>query len=155
MTRKRSSRHSGRRRSRKTGLSALFTNPSVALGLLVILALIGGFLILSSQSNSGIISVSQAYEKYQQGAYFLDVREQDEWEASHIPNSNFVTLTELQRRLGEVPMDREIVLVCRTGNRSLEGRAMLLQAGFTDVYSMNGGVKAWYAAGYPWQGKAP
>jgi rhodanese-related sulfurtransferase len=49
----------------------------------------------------------------------------------------------------ELPRDREIVVVCRPGNRSAQGRDILLNAGFTRVTSMAGGLIECGAAGYP------
>jgi rhodanese-related sulfurtransferase len=101
------------------------------------------------------IDVDQAYQAYQDGAFFLDVREQEEWDAFHIPGATLIPLGQLAQRLDEVPADREIVVVCRSGNRSRSGRDILLQAGLTDVTSMSGGVTAWSAAGYPIDGARP
>jgi len=121
-----------------------------ALALLVAAAL--AWPMLSGQSSAplpGEISVDQAYQKYQQGAFFLDVRTVEEWNEYHAPNSTLIPLDQLAGRLGELPRDREIVVVCRSGNRSQQGRDILLSAGFSQVTSMAGGLKAWQAAGYP------
>jgi rhodanese-related sulfurtransferase len=56
-------------------------------------------------------------------------------------------LGELPKRLNEVPKDREVVVVCRTGHRSAQGRDILLSAGFTKVTSMAGGMTQWQAQG--------
>ncbi len=95
------------------------------------------------------ISVDEAYTRRAAGAFILDVRQPEEWNEYHIPGSTLIPLGELSGRISEVPQDQEIVVVCRSGNRSQEGRNILLQAGFERVSSMAGGVKAWRAAGYP------
>jgi rhodanese-related sulfurtransferase len=95
------------------------------------------------------ISVADALTKYQQGAFFLDVRTQEEWNEFHAPNSTLIPLDQLPSRLSELPKDKEIVVVCRSGNRSQQGRDILLNAGFTQVTSMTGGLNEWRAAGYP------
>jgi rhodanese-related sulfurtransferase len=82
------------------------------------------------------------------GAFILDVREPDEWNESHIPGATLIPLGELASRVDEVPQDQEVVVVCRSGNRSQQGRDILLSAGFTDVTSMAGGVNQWKAAGF-------
>ena len=79
----------------------------------------------------------------------LDVREPDEWEDFHMPGATFIPLGELPDRLSEVPTNREIVVVCRSGNRSQEGRDILLKAGFTNVSSMAGGMNKWRSQGLP------
>jgi len=95
------------------------------------------------------ISVVQAAEKRSAGAFILDVREQDEWDAVHIPEATLIPLGQLESRLNEVPRDQEIVVVCRSGNRSATGRDILLEAGFENVTSMAGGMNDWQAQGFP------
>jgi rhodanese-related sulfurtransferase len=58
-------------------------------------------------------------------------------------------LGELESRLAEVPKDQEIVVMCRSGNRSQTGAEILANAGFTNVSSMAGGIKDWSARGFP------
>lgn len=95
------------------------------------------------------ISVAEAAAKREAGAFILDVRQPEEWNEYHIPGSILVPLDELEARVSELPSDQEIVVVCRSGNRSQPGRDILLDAGFTQVTSMTGGLKQWRAAGYP------
>ncbi len=94
------------------------------------------------------ISVQQAYEKYQAGTYVLDVRTQAEWNEYHIPGTHLITLDELENNLNALPKGEEIVVVCRSGNRSAVAAQILRENGF-DAASMEGGLKAWRAAGYP------
>ncbi len=89
------------------------------------------------------ISVDQASQLRGQGAYILDVRERSEWDQFHIPGASLIPLGELPNRLSDVPKDRQVVVVCRSGNRSLVGRDILLKAGFKQVTSMAGGVTEW------------
>ena len=102
-----------------------------------------------SQNLPAKITVDTAYAKYQSGTFFLDVRTRQEWDEAHIPNATLIPLDELPQRLSEIPVDQEIVVVCRSGNRSKTGRDVLLQAGFNHVTSMQGGLMAWQAQGYP------
>jgi rhodanese-related sulfurtransferase len=95
------------------------------------------------------ISVEEAYQKYNAGGFVLDVRSPEEWIEYHAPNTLLIPLDELPDRIQELPRDRDIVVVCRSGNRSQQGRDILINAGFTRVTSMEGGLKAWQAAGYP------
>jgi rhodanese-related sulfurtransferase len=95
------------------------------------------------------INVDQAYELYQNGTFFLDVRTQEEWNEFHAPNSILIPLDQLPDRLSELPDDQPIVVVCRSGNRSEMGRDILLDAGFPQVTSMKGGLTEWAAGGYP------
>jgi rhodanese-related sulfurtransferase len=142
----------------RRGLTSAFRSPGAQIGVLVVVALII-YLILQMGGGSGntpasnalasTISVSDAYNMYQNGAFVLDVRTQEEWNEFHAPNTTLVPLDQLASRLNEIPRDREIVVVCRSGNRSQQGRDILLNAGFEQVTSMTGGLNEWRTSGYP------
>jgi phage shock protein E len=95
------------------------------------------------------ISVAEAYQMYQEGAFVLDVRTQEEWDDNHIPNTTLIPLDELESRLDEVPRDQDVVVICLSGNRSQEGLDILINAGFERVTCVSGGLNAWLEAGYP------
>lgn len=95
------------------------------------------------------ISVPEAKAMQDSGAFMLDVREQSEWNEMHMPGATHIPLGELAGRVDELPQDKPVVVVCRSGNRSREGREILKQAGFTNVASMAGGMKDWQAQGLP------
>jgi rhodanese-related sulfurtransferase len=95
------------------------------------------------------ISVDAAHQKYQDGVFLLDVRTQEEWDEYHAPDTTLIPLDELEGRLNELPQNEEIVVVCRSGNRSQAGRDILRNNGFEQTTSVSGGLKAWRAAGYP------
>jgi len=120
---------------------------------LVILGLSAVWLTSQGTSESSSypreISVEEAVAKRDSGAFILDVRQPEEWNEFHVPDSTLISLGELASRVDELPHDREIVVVCRSGNRSAQGRDILLKAGFTQVTSMAGGLTQWKAAGYP------
>ncbi len=99
---------------------------------------------------AGEITVAEAYQRYQAGAFFLDVRTQAEYDQGHIANGVLIPLEELQKRLNEVPRDQAVVVVCKSGVRSREATLILRQAGYTHVAPMGGGMQAWVSAGYPW-----
>ncbi len=126
-------------------------SPWILAGIAVIGVGILGTIFLLGQGNStsSPISISQALDKYQSGAFILDVRTSEEWNQGHIPGSVLIPLEQLSGRLQEVPRDRDVVVVCRTGSRSQQGLEILQQTGFTRVASMTGGMVAWQAAGYP------
>jgi rhodanese-related sulfurtransferase len=95
------------------------------------------------------ISVAEAAAKRDAGAFILDVRQPEEWNAVHIPGATLIPLDQLAARINEVPKDKEVVVVCHSGNRSKQGRDILKNAGFTQVTSMTGGMNQWSAAGLP------
>ena len=117
--------------------------------------LVAVILLWPKTTHSNEITVAKAYEKFQQGVYILDVRTQAEWDQAHIANSTLIPLDQLQNRITEVPRDRDIVVVCRTGVRSRTGMNILQDAGYTRAVCMTGGLTAWKAAGYPLEGSSP
>jgi rhodanese-related sulfurtransferase len=124
----------------------------VGIGLLVVIAAGAGAWLLSPKQAAGLpgeISVQDAFAKRESGAFILDVRQPEEWNQVHIPGATLIPLGELPNRLSEVPADQEVVVVCRSGNRSQQGRDILLKAGYEQATSMAGGMNQWQAAGYP------
>jgi rhodanese-related sulfurtransferase len=95
------------------------------------------------------ISVADAAARRDAGAFVLDVRQPEEWQQAHIPGATLIPLTELNQRLNEIPKDKEIVVYCRSGNRSQAAAQTLIDNGFSGVSSMAGGINQWGAAGYP------
>jgi rhodanese-related sulfurtransferase len=95
------------------------------------------------------VSPAQASQMQASGALILDVREQDEWDAGHVEGATLIPLGELANRLSELPQDTQIIVMCKSGNRSAKGRDLLLANGFTQVTSLAGGITAWIEAGLP------
>jgi glyoxylase-like metal-dependent hydrolase (beta-lactamase superfamily II)/rhodanese-related sulfurtransferase len=83
------------------------------------------------------------------GPVVLDVRENSEYEAEHIPASLHIPYGGLAKRLEELPRDRPIAAICRGGKRSGLAASILQREGFTDVIHVGKGVGAWRAAGNP------
>jgi rhodanese-related sulfurtransferase len=81
-------------------------------------------------------------------AVALDVREADEWVAGRIAGAVHIPLGELVVRQDEIPEDRPILVVCRSGSRSAWAVGMLARAGY-DAVNLGGGLQAWQAAGLP------
>ena len=73
----------------------------------------------------------------------VDVREPWEYERCHIEGAQLVPLRELPARLAELPHDRELVLVCHHGGRSLQAAGWLARNGFSNVHNLAGGIDAW------------
>jgi rhodanese-related sulfurtransferase len=149
---RRSSSHS------RGGIGSFLRRPIVQILMLVIVAIVIYLIAISGGETTGIpreINAEQAYQKYQAGAFLLDVRTQKEWNEYHAPNTTLIPLDQLQARMSEIPRDKEIVVICRSGSRSQEGRDLLLSGGFTQVTSMAGGLQEWSALGYPIEGTRP
>ena len=77
-------------------------------------------------------------------AEIVDVRSRDEFEEGHLPDTRNLPLEELRGRLDELPVDREIHLVCGVGQRAYYATRALLQRGF-DVRNLSGGIKTYQA----------
>jgi adenylyltransferase/sulfurtransferase len=75
----------------------------------------------------------------------VDVRERWEWEVGSLANRGalLVPLGELPGRMAEIPRGRAAVLYCRSGQRSLTAARRLLEAGYAEVYNLQGGLLAW------------
>ena len=96
------------------------------------------------------VDVSTAYALQDHpDVFLLDVREPDEYDAAHIPGITLIPMGEVAARLSEIPTDQEVIVTCRTGNRSAQVVDFLRQQGFTNVHNMEGGIVAWEEAGYP------
>ena len=78
----------------------------------------------------------------------LDVREQDEWDAGHIEGALHLPMSQLVDRVAELPADRRIVCVCRSGNRSARVTAWLIANG-VDALNLDGGMQQWAVSGRP------
>jgi rhodanese-related sulfurtransferase len=78
----------------------------------------------------------------------LDVRQPDEYRQGHIQGAVLAPLGELRSRMGELPKDREIICICRSGSRSSDATRQLSQAGFK-AQNLQGGMLAWTRAGLP------
>jgi len=77
--------------------------------------------------------------------FLVDVRESWEWAVGSLADlgARLIPLSELKTRVGEIPRERPIVVYCRSGQRSRTAAEQLLEAGFADVSSLTGGLRAW------------
>lgn len=91
-----------------------------------------------------LISPDEYVEQFGDTEHFLlDVRTADEFAARRIAGAYNISHTEVGNRLDEIPTDVPIVLYCRTGNRSVLAADVLLQAGYSNVYDIDGGIVNW------------
>lgn len=94
---------------------------------------------------------AEAFAKAKQGALFVDVREKSELEAEayDVPDLLHIPLGELERRFTEIPRDRDVVLVCRGGGRSLHALHFLISQGYANAANMKQGILGWMREGFP------
>lgn len=73
----------------------------------------------------------------------VDVRETYEWDTGHIEGALHIPMQQIPKRLAEIPRDRDLVTICRSGSRSAHAQHYLLSQGFTHVKNLVGGMRAW------------
>ena len=96
------------------------------------------------------ISPTEANKKLIEGAILVDVREKDEVEqlAFDVPNILYIPLTEFEHRYIELPKNKELIVVCRGGVRSLRAALFLMEKGFAKILSMQKGIIGWSKDGF-------
>lgn len=82
------------------------------------------------------------------GAFLLDVRENNEWVAGHAPDAVHIPVGAVTRRVAEIPEDREIYVICRSGARSAYAAQSLAGTGRTTL-NVADGMTGWAVAGRP------
>ncbi|MGV3757584.1 MAG: rhodanese-like domain-containing protein [Verrucomicrobiota bacterium] len=113
---------------------------------------------ISSRNNRGLTpeQLQQQVER-KEVCTVIDVREPMEFAGGHLACARLIPLGELEQRLGEIPTDQPLVVVCRSGKRSGQAASLLQGKGFKQIRSLEGGLMAWEAAGLPLErdAKAP
>ena len=102
-----------------------------------------------AKKNVKEVTVEQTKERVLQGATLIDVREDNEWEASHAKGAIHLGRGIIERDIVQAIPDksRELILYCGGGFRSALSADNLQKMGYNNIYSMDGGWKAWYDAG--------
>lgn len=98
-------------------------------------------------SNADEITIAQTMQqmKDKPSTILIDVREQHEWEAGHMPDADHLPLSFLLEghRPDTLPKDAEIILYCKAGMRSMQALQILKSQGYASLKSMSGGFDAW------------
>ncbi len=95
------------------------------------------------------ISLDKAKKLHDEGTTFIDIREPEEFQQDRIPGASLLPMSEMNTRLQELPKDEEVVLYCRTGNRSSYVLDILSANGYNNLMHLDGGIQAWYNSGLP------
>ncbi len=96
-----------------------------------------------------MLSPSETWEAHQRNDLVLvDVRQRPEWRSGVVSGVLLIPLNELPRRIGELPREKTVAFLCRSGHRSTLAARQARRHGF-DVVSVKGGMIAWQSAGLP------
>lgn len=98
------------------------------------------------------VTVQQAHDAISKnnGAIFVDVREQSEWDQVHAVGARLIPLSVFNQQAPEqLPKDGVIYVICNSGNRSADASERLINQGYGKVYNIEGGMQAWVNAGLP------
>lgn len=162
-------RKRGKQAPAPTPATSRLSRSAIAVAIVAVVLVVGGVVAIGAGGLGGSsatptpvtfagppaldVTPQEAAARVAAGAVLLDVREDSEWAAGHVPGATHIPLGQLAARAGELPAEAPIMVICRSGNRSQEGRDILLAAGLTQVASVNGGSKAWRDAGLPYDGE--
>lgn len=85
------------------------------------------------------------------GALLVDVREEDEVKelAYDAPNLIYIPLSEFEERWNEIPKNKNVIMVCSAGSRSLRAAGFLVNQGYPNVVNMRHGIQRWVQKGFP------
>ncbi|HVV38149.1 MAG TPA: rhodanese-like domain-containing protein [Acidimicrobiales bacterium] len=83
-------------------------------------------------------------------AYVLDVRRYEEWVDKRIPGVTLIPMDQINDRVGEIPKDRRVFVVCAVGGRSAKVAQALRNAGY-DAVNVQGGTNKWVEEGRPFE----
>ncbi len=89
------------------------------------------------------ISVTEAHELLTSGAAVADIRDADSYAAGHLPEARHLTNENLQEFIESSDLDTPLVVCCYHGNSSQMAAQFLIERGFENVYSLDGGYEAW------------
>lgn len=129
-------------------------NQGLALGFIVVIMLLAFFVIRSKSASEvdGIKHVEtrelkELLDEFGVEILLLDVREPYEFEAGHIKGSLNIPLGLLESKLNDLNRHKDsnmpIIVICRSGNRSLVAAELLIKNGFQKVYNYRGGILTW------------
>ncbi|MBU1437483.1 MAG: sulfurtransferase [Gammaproteobacteria bacterium] len=111
-----------------------------------------GFLTLVDDAKSRVKEITiEEFQQHQRPCVLIDVREDREWQAGHLPQAMHLGKGIIERDIEAVVQDKQqtLVLYCGGGFRSALAGDVLQKMGYTDVLSLAGGYSAWVNAGLP------
>ena len=113
---------------------------------IVLLSLFGLFLLVrlfGYLSRLGIKQITARELGQMKGMTVLDTRTDKEYKQGHIPGAIHVELSEVGNKAKKLRKDKDLVVYCQNGNRSIWAIKRLMGMGFTSLYNLKGGYSAW------------
>jgi rhodanese-related sulfurtransferase len=101
------------------------------------------FKLFGYLNRLGIKQLSPRDLDQKKGITLLDVRTDREYATGHIPGSVHVPLTEVAAKVKKLRKEKEIVVYCQHGNRSIWAIKRLISMGYKNLYNLRGGYNAW------------
>jgi len=99
--------------------------------------------VIGALSRIGIKQVSAKELDQKKGMMLLDVRTDKEYGQGHIPGAVHVPLSEIGDKIKKLKKDKDLVVYCQSGNRSIWAIKRLMGMGYTNLYNLKGGYSAW------------
>ncbi|WP_445712968.1 rhodanese-like domain-containing protein [Flavobacterium sp.] len=122
----------------------------------ILVSIIATLLFSCNNSNfkspKAVFTVDEVFKISQDNNIaFIDVRDSDEVseESYKLKNLTNIPLDNLEQKLKEIPKDKQVILLCKSGNRSQKAYDLLKQKGFINIANMEGGMNAWKEKNYP------
>ncbi len=102
--------------------------------------------VFETKGSIPSVTVQEAWERVtapKTTAMIIDVRETWEFRQGHARGARNIPLSQLGQRFREVPADRDVLLICRSGHRSLQAAKFLLAERWEHVTNVSGGMSSW------------
>ncbi len=116
----------------------IFSSILIGIAALYLIVKFFGFL-----SRLGIKQLSPKEFDQKKGMMVLDIRTDKEYEKGHIPGAVHVPLADIGDRVKKLKKDKELVVYCENGNRSIWAIKRLMGMGYKNLYNLKGGYNAW------------
>ena len=116
------------------------TASKILIGIIAIYLIVKLFGFLS---RLGIKQISARELDQKKGMVLLDVRTDKEYASGHIPGAVHVPLSEIGDRIKKLKKDKEVVVYCQNGSRSIWAIKRLMGMGYTSLFNLKGGFNAW------------
>jgi rhodanese-related sulfurtransferase len=113
---------------------------------IVLLSLFGLFLLVRFIGYLGRLGIKQITAReldQMKGMTMLDTRTDKEYKQGHIPGAIHIELSEVGNKAKKLRKDKDLLVYCQNGNRSIWAIKRLMGMGFTSLYNLKGGYSAW------------